>query len=55
VVKQDLLVEVILAMAALVIRQTDSQLIKHLVPSIIILKEEQVDSQDLKAQQDMLC
>jgi hypothetical protein len=33
-----------------VTRQIDNQLIKQAVPSIIILKEEQVGSQDFKAQ-----
>jgi hypothetical protein len=50
VAKQALLVPVTLAMASLPIPQTDNQLIKQAVLSIIILKEEQVDGQHLKAQ-----
>jgi hypothetical protein len=47
--KQDLLAAAIPTLVSPVTRQTDSQLIKQAEPNIIILKEEQVDSQDLKA------
>jgi hypothetical protein len=49
VAKQDRLAAVIPTLVSPVIPQTDNQLIRQAVLRIIILKEEQVDSQDLKA------